>query len=69
MLLSHSAVAQSGLEHLLWEQGVVGSNPTSATSITDYPINSPVAQSGWSNALIRHRSEVQILSGLPALVR
>ena len=29
--ITHSGVAQPGIEHLIWDQGVVGSNPTTAT--------------------------------------
>src|SRR4249919_3420953 len=58
------ALAQLG-EHLLWEQGVVGSIPTRCT-IGSYKVNHWVCSSGGESApLIRARSEVRVLPDPP----
>ena len=62
-------VQRSLVAHLLWEQGVQGSNPCTPTTFsivlhTD-PAYSAHSSAGQSNALLRRRSHVRIVLGRP----
>ena len=67
--VKHSGCSAVRLAHLLWEQGVVGSNPATPTIIKPLIIRYPLIVSGYFLALYLNIKALNLCRIVPKLLK